>query len=109
MSFYMLAYYGGEKPDKPEHCEGHMMQWESWEENLGDDLIDPGKPLGNSKILSSTGVKDPDVSNPLSGFSILEAGNIDTALEMVKDNPHLNVGGTIEIAELLETCCPSSK
>jgi len=103
MSIYMLAYYGGEKPEKPEHCEGHLLQWEDWEESLGNGLIDPGRPLGNHKAINSAGVTDSN-PNPLTGFSILEAGDIDSALEMVKNNPHLKVGGTIEVAELMDKC-----
>jgi hypothetical protein len=99
----MLSYYGGKKPESRERCEGYIEQWDTWEEDIGDDLIDAGKPLGKPKIISSAGITDSG-PNPLTGFSILEANNIDAALIMVKSNPHLNIGGTIEVAELLETC-----
>lgn len=104
MSFFMLAYHGGKKPKKPEDCEDIMAQWENWIEDLGDALTDSGKPLGKSKTLSSSGVANDGGSNPLSGFSILEADNIDSAIEMIKDNPHIKFGGTIEIAELMDEC-----
>ena len=40
--------------------------------------------------------------NPLSGYSILEAESIDAASEVAKGSPHVEFGGTIEVAEVME-------
>ena len=46
-------------------------------------------------------ISDDGGSNPLSGFSIVKADNMDAALEMAKECPHLE-HGTIEVAEVKE-------
>jgi hypothetical protein len=38
----------------------------------------------------------------MSGFSVVMAADIDAALEMAKRCPFLDIGGTLEVAEMLE-------
>ncbi len=99
MSNYILAYHGGKKPESPEEGAKHMAKWKAWIDGLGDAVVNPGTPLGMSKTVSSGGVSDDGGSNPLSGFSIVEADSMDAALEMAKASPFLEFG-TIEVAEV---------
>ena len=101
MPNYILAYHGGKKPDTPEEGAEHMAKWSAWADGISDALINPGNPLGMSKTVSSDGVADDGGSNPLCGFSILEADSMDAALDMVKSCPHLE-NGTMEVAEMME-------
>ena len=59
-------------------------------------------PLGKPKTVSSGGVSDDGGSNPLLGVSIVKADSVDAALEMAKECPFLESGGTIEVAEVME-------
>jgi BRCT domain type II-containing protein len=79
-----------------------MAKWKAWIEDLGDAVVNPGTPLGKSKIVSSSGVTDDGRPNPLSGFSMVKAGSMDAALEMAKACPFLETGGTLEVAEVME-------
>ncbi len=79
-----------------------MAKWKAWVGGLGDAVVNPGTPLGKPKIVSSSGVSDDGGSNPLTGFSIVKADSMDAALEMAKECPFLEVGGTIEVAEVME-------
>ncbi len=99
MSKYILAYHGGKKPESPEEGDKHMAKWKAWIDGLGDAVVNPGTSLGMSKTVSSGGVSDDGGSNPLSGFSIVEADSMDAALEMAKACPFLEFG-TIEVAEV---------
>ncbi len=101
MSEYIFAYHGGKKPESPEEGAKHMAKWKAWVGGLGDAVVNPGTPLGKSKTVSSNGVSDDGGSNPLSGFSIVEADSMDAALEMAKGCPFLKYG-TIEVAEVME-------
>ncbi len=101
MSNYIFAYHGGKKPESPEAGAELMARWKAWMGGLGDALVNPGNPVGMSKTVSSGGVSDDGGSNPLSGFSIVNADSMDTALEMAKGCPHLE-HGTIEVAEVME-------
>ena len=76
-----------------------MARWKAWIAGLGDAVVNPGTPLGMSKTVSSDGVADDGGSNPLMGFSVVEADSMDAALEMAKSSPHLEIG-TIEVAEM---------
>ena len=104
MSNYILAYHGGRNPESPEEGAKHMAKWQAWLSSLGDAVVNPGTPLGMSKIVSSGGVSDDGGSNHLTGFSIVKADNMDAALEMAKGCPFLEIG-TLEVAEVKEMKC----
>ena len=99
MSNFIFAYHGGKKPETPEAGAELMARWKAWIGGLGDAVVNPGTPLGMSKTVSSDGVADDGGSNPLMGFSVVEADSMDAALEMAKSSPHLEIG-TIEVAEM---------
>ena len=79
-----------------------MAKWKAWVGGLGDAVVNPGTPLGKSRIVSSLGVSDDGGSNPLIGFSIVKADSMDAALAMARECPHLEIGGTLEVAEVME-------
>ena len=56
--------------------------------------------LNTPKVVSANGVTDGTRQDRLTGYSIVEADNLDSAVEMVKGNPHLE-HGTIEVAEVM--------
>ena len=62
-------------------------------------MVNPGTPLGKSRIVSAAGVSDDGGSNPLTGYSIVKADSMDDALEMAKACPFLEMG-TLEVAEM---------
>lgn len=97
---YVFTYYGEPKFARPEEGAKYMARWRAWVGGLGDALVNPGTPLGKSKIVSSGGVSDGAGSKRLTGFSIVEADSMDAALEMAKRCPHLE-HGTIEVAEAM--------
>lgn len=101
MSNYILAYHGGVQPKSPEEGMEHMVKWKAWAAGLGDALTMPGAPLGQSKTVSASGVTDGGGVNPLSGYSVLKANNLDEAIELVMDCPHLSFG-TLEVAEMMD-------
>ncbi len=102
MSNYVFAYHGGKRPESREEGAKHMAKWKAWVGGLGDAVVNPGTYLGMSKTVSSGGVSDDGGSNPLLGFTIVKADSMDAALEMAKVCPHLGLGGTLEVAEVME-------
>jgi YCII-related domain len=100
MSQFVFAYHGGKMPETEEEGAKIMARWSAWMGDLGDALVNPGAPVGMSKTVSSGGVADDGGSNPVSGFSIVEAANMEAAIEMSKGCPILD-HGTVEIAECL--------
>ncbi len=102
MPNYIIAYHGGNKPESPEEGAKHMAKWKAWVEGLGDAAVNPGTPLGKSKTVSSSGISDDGGPDPMSGFSIVKADSMDASLEMAKGCPHLELGGTLEVAEVMK-------
>ncbi|WP_136660277.1 YciI family protein [Nitratireductor sp. XY-223] len=102
MPNFVYAYHGGKPPESPEEGAKVMAAWNAWFEALGAAVVDGGAPVGASKTVSSGGVSDGGGANPLSGYSIVSADNIDAAVEMAKGCPILEGGGSIEVAEAME-------
>ena len=101
MSDYIIAYHGGEPPGSPEEAAAHMSKWKAWVAGLGDAVVNPGTPLKNTRIVSATGVSEGGGPDVMTGFSVISAESLDAALEMAGSCPVLDVGGTLEVAEMM--------
>ncbi|MBL1419503.1 MAG: hypothetical protein COC24_003240 [Alphaproteobacteria bacterium] len=102
MTNYILAFHGGNQPSTPEEGKAIMAKWEVWMTKLGDAIVSPGSPLGQSStVLASGNVEANGGSNPLSGFTIIQATNLQAALKLTNDCPILESQGTIEVAEMV--------
>ena len=103
MPNFIYAYHGGKKPDTPEEIDKEMAKWDAWFKDLGAAVVNPGNPVGLSKTVSASGVADNGGANPLSGFTIVQADTIDSAVEMAKGCPMVGSGsGTVEVAEVMQ-------
>jgi hypothetical protein len=107
MPNYIIAYRGGKKPESPEAGAKHMAKWKAWIGGLGDAAVNPGTPLGKSKIVSAEGVSDNAGPNAMQGFSVVKADSMESALEIAKACPTLDLGGTLEVAEMMEMKLPA--
>ena len=101
MPQFIFAYHGGKMPEDPDEGAKLMARWQDWMAGLGDALVNPGHPVGKSTTVSASGVTNDGGPNPLSGFSLVQADDIDAAIEMAKGCPHID-DGSIEIAETVE-------
>ena len=103
MPKFMFAYHGGGMPETPEEGERMMAAWNAWYGEMGEALVDGGAPVGMSKTVSSSGVAGDGGSNPLSGYTVVEAADIDAACEMAKGCPMIGDGsGSVEVAPIIE-------
>lgn len=103
MPKFMFIYHGGGRPETPEEGEKVMAKWMTWMESIGADLVDGGNPAGMSKTVTINGVEDNGGSNPVSGYSLVNAADVDAAVEIAKGCPILEGGsGTVEVAEAME-------
>ena len=101
MPNFVLVYHGGKNFETKDEGEAHMIKWKAWNEKLGEAVVDPGVPVGPSKTVSSAGVVDNGGANPISGITILKAESFKAVLEMAKACPHIDIGGSIEVAEAM--------
>ena len=103
MPKYVFAYHGGGIPESAAAQADAMAAWGAWFGSLGEAVIDGGNPTGQSKTITADGsVKNGGGTNPLSGYSLINATDIDAALVLAKGCPILSVGGSVEVAEALD-------
>jgi hypothetical protein len=103
MPKYVFAYHGGSAPKDPKEIKAVMDAWGAWFQSMGAAVIDAGNPVGKSSTVKSDGkLVSGGGANPLSGYSLIEAKNLEDAHKKAKGCPILKTGGTIEIAEALD-------
>lgn len=102
MTKFVFAYHGGKAPESPEEGAKVMAAWQAWFGALGEAIVDGGNPVGPSKTVSASGVADNGGPNPLSGYTLIDAADIDAAVDHAKGCPILQDGGSVEVAEAIE-------
>ena len=103
MPKFMFIYHGGSAPESPEEGEKVMAAWDAWMSGMGDALLDGGNPAGASMTLTASGVTEGGGSNPVSGYTLVQAASMQDAIELGRGFPILNdAQGSIEIAEALD-------
>jgi len=83
MKKYLFLYCGYETP-----TQEMMDDWSNWFASIGDKIVDGGSPLGPGRERRHTGTKDlPHDSEAVSGYSIINAENIDEAEKIAESCP----------------------
>jgi len=88
MTKYLVTYHGGSAPDSPEAAQ----------QKTGSALVDPGAPLGASKVVATGAATDGTAAGPVSGYSIVEADDLDAAVALVSDHPFVSRGGSLQVS-----------
>jgi hypothetical protein len=101
MPRYMMTYLGGDKPSSPEEGERHMEKYRSWLSSLGDSAVSPANPIKNTSTIHPNGSVTEGSTTTMSGFTIIEVDSMETALSIARECPFLDVGGSLEISELV--------
>lgn len=84
----------------PEQKAEGMKPWMAWKETLGDKLVDLGTPLMGGVRLSPNGGAQASTKD-VTGYSILQANDMEEAKSLLQGHPHLgwNEGCDIEVHE----------
>lgn len=104
MAKYLLIYHGGGKmPETEAEVAAVMQAWGDWFTELGEAVVDPGNPVGQSSTVHSDGSVTADGgSNPVSGYSIIEANDDADAQAKAQGCPVRTGGGSIEVTAIVE-------
>ena len=103
MPQFIFTYHEGKKSETPEEDQEGLEAWKKWASSLGAALVNPGTPVGATKVLTKDGVSDNPSPHPIMGFSVIEAESMDAALELLKDCPHMHMfEGTLEVSEMMQ-------
>ena len=98
MTKYHFAYSGGATPSNEAEQKKTMENWMAWFGVLGDSIVDPGNPFGPSKSVSANGVNNAGAAG-LIGYTLVNAINLDAAVELAKGCPIISEGGFVDVYE----------
>jgi len=102
MANFVLLYSGG-SAGATEAERGKVMEaWGAWFGRLGDKIVDAGNPFSShAKNVSNGGtVHDGAIGTPATGYSILKADSLTSAVDLAKGCPVLTSGGKITVYEI---------
>ncbi len=103
MAKYLFVYHGGKKPESEEEVAEVLDSWGNWFGSMGAAVIDGGNPVGVSSTINGDGsVTDNGGANPASGYSLIEASDLDDAIAKARGCPILGADGTVELAEAID-------
>ncbi len=102
MPQYCITYLGGNPPSTPEDGQQHFAKFKQWLSTLGDAAVSPANPLKDTTTINPDGSTSPGGESGMSGFTLIEADSLASALEMAKACPFLETGGRLEVSELMQ-------
>jgi hypothetical protein len=108
MSDFTFLYRGRDANASPEQMQKTMEKWRAWFKDLGDKghLKDIGQPLEHTgkvvkgKQKAVTDGPFAEAKDVVGGFSLIQARDLDHAVELSKSCPILDVGGSVEVRQI---------
>jgi len=83
MKKFVFLYYGFVTP-----TEEIKEAWGNWFASVGDKFVDTGSPFGYGREITKTETKELALDlDAITGYSIINAENIDEAESIAKTNP----------------------
>jgi hypothetical protein len=84
----------------PEEMKKGMEPWVAWFKKGGKAFVDAGTPLGNGVHLTKK--NSAKGKTEVTGYSIVQAENIDAVKAMLSDSPHFMMPkASIEVLEMM--------
>lgn len=104
MTKYVLAYHGGDgMPESEAEVATIMEAWGAWFGTMGDALVDGGNPIGTAVTIAPDGSTSPGGgAHALTGYSIINAADMDAAVQIASGCPVLAGNGSVEVAEAID-------
>ena len=96
MEKFLLVYYGGAMETDPKKAKASMDAWMKWFKDMGKAVVDMGNPTMPGKTVSATGVKAV-TGDAITGYSIIQAADMDAAVAQAKKSPQITSGGKIAV------------
>lgn len=97
MAKYVLVCQGDAMADTEEAQQAAMAAWGAWFGSLGAAVVDGGAPFGASAAVGGGAARAG-----LTGYSILEAADLDAAVGLAGGCPILADGGSVDVYEAID-------
>ena len=109
MSEFVFLYRGGESGRSPERLQQMMQKWMAWLKQLSENghIKDQGHPLErNGKLVKGkqkTVTDGPfaESKDVIGGYTLIEARDLDHAVELSKGCPILESEGAVEVRPIM--------
>jgi hypothetical protein len=110
MEKYMFIFIGGDPSHlSPEAQQAHMGKWFAWVEKLqkenryvsGEALLPGGKTIKGSKKAITDG-PFAEGKEVVGGFFVVNAKDLNEAVEMAKACPDYELDGSVEVREVIK-------
>ena len=110
MSEFIYIYRGGEAGRSPERMQQTMQKWIAWMKELGakGHIKDQGQPLERGGKLvkgkQKTVTDGPfaEAKDLVGGYTLIEARDLEQAVELSKGCPILEVEGSVEVRPVMK-------
>ncbi len=101
MADYLLLYSGGSMPKSQAEQKAVTDEWMAWMGMLGSDLVDGGNPFTPMvKHIGSNGmVGEGPAGSMASGYSVIKADSMASAVMKAQSCPVIKGGATITVYE----------
>ena len=70
--------------------------WGQWFQELGSAIVDPGSQVGKTRTLGAA-----PSSTVVSGYTVIAADDLESAVLLAKGCPGLQHGGAVEVGEFI--------
>ncbi|WP_096086966.1 YciI family protein [Agaribacterium haliotis] len=101
MPSYVISYIGGDAPKTEAEGKAHFAKYMKWLNDLGDAALSPANPFKHTHVVNPKAEVSTGSVTKMSGFSVIKADSIEAAIEIAKACPFLDIGGSLEVSELV--------
>lgn len=101
MAQFGLLYVGEPQFSSPEEGQANAAQYVAWLNGLGDAVVNRGIPMGPPTRVDANGVSSDPRADRLTGLTIVEADDMDAAIEIAKACPYVDVAA-LDVVQIFE-------
>jgi len=111
MKDFMLIFIGTDYDAmglSPKEIQNRMGKWFEWQEKMeakgvlkSGHALQPEMRLIKGKERTVTDIASLEAKELVGGYNIINAKNIEEASEIAQDYPDYDIGGTVEIREII--------
>ena len=102
MPQYIIVYLGGNQPSDPEESKQNYSKYKEWLASLSDSAVSPANPFKNTSTVKPDRSVTAGSKTAMSGYTIIDVDSMEKALEIARACPFLDIGGSLEVSELVK-------
>ena len=102
MPQYVITYLGGNQPSSSEEGRKNKTKYMEWLSSLGKKAVSPMNPFKNTCTINPNKSVNKGSKTAMSGYTIITADSMDDVINIAKACPFLEIGGSLEVSELMQ-------